>query len=222
MNEYEYEPIRGLPERLPEGEYIIWQGEPEWGAVARRVFHVRAVMFYFALLLAWYLWTHVSAGAGAEGLISAASWPLALGTTALVILYGLAWAFAKSAVYTLTNRRIVLRFGVAIPMMINVPLDKLESADLAQYGECGDIALTLAPGERISYLALWPHARPWHLRRVKPMLRGLPNVSVAAALLADAVQCEKLPCDSVPARESFGRPGARHAPAAVPAQPLAT
>jgi hypothetical protein len=221
MNEYEYEPIRGLPERLPEGEYIIWQGEPEWGALARRVFHVRAVMVYFALLLAWYLWTRVSTGTSPVGLLSAASWPLMLGTTALIILYGLAWAFARSTVYTLTNRRIVMRFGVAIPMMINVPLDKIESADLAAYGEFGDIALTLAPGERISYLALWPHARPWHIARVKPMLRGLPNVAVATALLADAVQCDKLVGECSTARDGVGRP-ARQRPSVVSTQPLAT
>lgn len=221
MNEYEYEPIRGLPESLPDGEYIIWQGEPEWGALARRVFHVRAVLIYFAMLLAWYLWTQVSAGTGAAGLMSAASWPLVLGTTALFILYGLAWAFARSTVYTLTNRRIVMRFGVAIPMMINVPLDKVESADLAQYGEFGDIALTLAPGERISYLALWPHARPWHHRRVRPMLRGLPNVSVAAAMLADAVQCGKRSDDFSRRGDGVGGADTRHAPI-VPAQSLAT
>jgi hypothetical protein len=188
MNEYEYEPIKGLPEELPEGEFIVWQGEPEWGALARRVFHVRAVTLYFSLLLAWYLWTRASAGVSGEALLVGATWPLALGGIALMILYGLAWAFARSSIYTLTNRRIVLRFGVAVPMMINIPLARIESADLAEYGEVGDIALTLAPGERISYMALWPHARPWHFSRVKPMLRGLPNVRTAAALLADAVQ----------------------------------
>ena len=124
-------------------------------------------------------------------------------------------------VYTLTNRRIVMRFGVALPMMINVPLDKIESADLAEYGEFGDIALTLAPGERISYMALWPHARPWHHSKVKPMLRGLPNVSVAAALLANAVECGKLPGDIATARDGVDRLDPQPAPV-VPTQPLAT
>jgi hypothetical protein len=138
--------------------------------------------------MGWYLWVKADGGTSGDALLAAASWPLALGATALVILYVLARAFAHSTVYTLTNRRIVLRFGVAIPMMINLPLEKIESAALAEYGEVGDIALTLAPGERVSYLALWPHVRPWHFGVVKPMLRGLPDARLAAALLADAVE----------------------------------
>lgn len=188
MNEYEYEPVKGLPEELPEGEYIVWQGSPDWGALARRVFHVRAVTLYFACLMAWYVWTRLAAGASVAEAAAASSWPLALGGSALAILWGMAWLFARSTIYTLTNRRLVLRFGVAIPMMINLPLARVLSADIARYGDdFGDICLTLVPGDRISYMALWPHARPWHYGRVKPMLRGIHNAGLAARLLADVV-----------------------------------
>lgn len=187
MNEYEYEPVRGLPEQLPEGEYIVWQGEPEWQAMARRVFHVRGVGLYFLLLTGWYLWTRLQAGASLPEAIAASSWAFALGLSSLAILVGMAWLFARTTIYTLTNKRLVLRFGVAIPMMINLPLERLEAADLARYGAYGDLCLTLGEGDRISYMALWPHARPWHYARVKPMLRGLPNPEVTAALLADVV-----------------------------------
>ncbi len=205
MNEYEYEPIRGLPEELPAGEYIVWQGEPEWQAMARRVFHVRGVALYFLLLTGWYLSTRLQAGASLPEAMVASSWAFALGLSALCILLGMAWLFARSTVYTLTNRRLVLRFGVAIPMMINVPLERLESADIAQYGQYGDICLTLTEGDRISYMALWPHARPWHYARVKPMLRGLPNPEVTAALLADVVGVAARPVQPVAEREpAFG------------------
>ena len=30
MMEYEDEPVEGFPENLPEGEKIIWQGQPRW------------------------------------------------------------------------------------------------------------------------------------------------------------------------------------------------
>lgn len=188
MNEYEHEPIRGLPEELPEGEYIVWQGSPEWGALAKRVFRIRGVALYFLLLLAWYASVQLSQAAGLGAVMTAMTWPLALGATALGILALLAWAYAQTTIYTLTNRRIVLRFGVAIQMMINLPLERVESADLARYGDdMGDICLTLAPGERISYIALWPNARPWHFSPVKPSLRGLHNPTLVASLLADVV-----------------------------------
>ena len=51
-HEHEFEPQHGLPERLPANEHILWQGSPDVGAMARRVFHLRKVAFYFALLLA--------------------------------------------------------------------------------------------------------------------------------------------------------------------------
>ena len=40
MMEYEDEPVEGLPENLPEGEKIIWQGQPRVAAMAKRVFYV--------------------------------------------------------------------------------------------------------------------------------------------------------------------------------------
>ena len=188
MNEYEYEPVKGLPEQLPDDEHIVWQGAPEWGAMARRVFHVRGVAVYFLLLVGWYAYSKLAAGASVSEALAASSWTLALGAAALGILLLMAWAFARSTIYTLTNKRFVMRFGVAIPMMINLPLDKIESADLGKYGEDhGDISLTLAPGERISYISIWPHARPWHYGRVKPMLRGLYRPEVIASLLGETV-----------------------------------
>lgn len=215
MNEYEYEPVRGLPEELPEGEYIVWQGEPEWVAMARRVFHVRAVTVYFALLVGWFLWSRMSQGLSPAAALSASSWTLALGVSALLILWGMAWLFARSTVYTLTNRRLVLRFGVAIPMMINLPLDKIVAADIVHYGDgYGDICLTLAPGNRISYMALWPHARPWHYGRVKPMLRGLHNADLAATLLADVVGVGAAPVERAETATTLA--------GVAPAQPLAT
>lgn len=189
MNEYEYEPVPGLPEELPPGESIVWQGTPDWRALAIRAFHVRKVFCYFALLLAWFLVAQWGEGISNAGMMTGALWTLLLGAAALVILGLLAWANARSTVYTLTSERLVLRFGVALPMMINLPLEKLEAANLVTYGNAGigDIALTLEEGQRISYAAIWPHARPWHISRVQPMLRSLPDAATVATLLAQQV-----------------------------------
>ena len=141
MNEYEHEPVRGLPEDLPVGEHIVWQGEPDWRGLARRAFHVRKVMFYFGILIAWYLAANSADGIASGVTTAGVLWTFAMGVLALGILYLLAWVYARTTVYTLTNRRLVLRFGVALPMMINLPLEKLEAADLVQYGgDLGDIA----------------------------------------------------------------------------------
>ena len=52
-HEHEWEAAPGLPEPLPEGEKILWQGTPDWQALAVHAFHVRKVAFYFGLMLTW-------------------------------------------------------------------------------------------------------------------------------------------------------------------------
>ena len=49
--EHEFEAQYGLPEALPEGEHILWQGAPDWKVLARRVFHTRKVAVYFATFI---------------------------------------------------------------------------------------------------------------------------------------------------------------------------
>ena len=49
-HEYEFEPQFGLPERLPEDEFIVWQGSPDAGALATSAFHLKKLGFYFAAL----------------------------------------------------------------------------------------------------------------------------------------------------------------------------
>ena len=188
MNEYEYEPIHGLPEELPDGEKIVWQGAPAWRGLARRVFRVHALAFYFTVLIAVhasYQWTQ---GADPAGLLSSVLWQLSLAAVALGILSLMAMAYARSTVYTITNPRLVMRGGVAIPMMINIPWDRVQAADLRLCRDgTGDIALQLVPDRRVAYWALWPNARPWHFGNVQPMLRGVESPESVANALARTV-----------------------------------
>lgn len=188
MNEYEIEPVKGLPEELPAGEHMTWQGAPHWWSMARRTFKVQQSGMYFAVLIGVHQVFHYSSGGDLAGGLSSLAWQTGLAAFTLGILGGLAWLYARSTVYTMTDKRIVLRFGVAIPMMINLPFDRLHAADLRDFSDgSGDIALRLEDGERISYWALWPHARPWNFSPVVPMLRNVPDARQVAAQLAAVV-----------------------------------
>jgi Bacterial PH domain len=125
--EYEIEPIPGLPGNLPPGEAIIWQGSPDWQTLARAVFHTRlvAVWFVFVASLAF-----VGGGTGLKGAVVT----LGVASLGLGILYFLARASARSTIYTLTNRRVVMRFGVALPKCINLPLKAIGAADVRVLG----------------------------------------------------------------------------------------
>src|SRR5512133_314544 len=187
-HEHEHEPVPGLPEALPAGERMLWQGAPSWRALARRSLHVRKVAVYFVLLAVWHVVEVANTGSSLIEAIRGAAWLVVLGGAAVGVLSLLAWALARSTMYTITTSRLVLRFGVALPMSVNLPLRVVEAADLLRHADgTADLPLTLVPGQRMGYLLTWPHVQPWHYFRVRPMLRGLQDGEVAAKALMTAL-----------------------------------
>ena len=178
MREHDIEPIRGLPGDLPPGEAVLWQGAPDAWVFARSALGARWIGGYFALLVGWALVGGTPIGA----LLTAGFGVLAMG-----LVYGFALLVARTTVYTITNRRVVLRIGVALSKCINLPLVKLGGADLRKLGAgYGDIALSIEGQSMVGYAILWPHARPFRLAKPQPMLRALPDAAEAAGILARA------------------------------------
>jgi len=82
---------------------------------------------------------------------------------------------------------VVLRVGVVLSVTFNLPLRTIASADLRPLKDGhGDIALRLAGPDRIGYVHLWPHVRPWRIGAPEPMLRCLPEAEKVARLLTQA------------------------------------
>lgn len=175
--EHDGEPVRGLPGPLPEGETILWQGAPDARVFLRGALHARWVAAYFAALTLYSFSQASLFGAGVS---------LAAGLALLGMMALFAWGVARTSIYTLTNKRVVLRIGVALSACINLPLSRTASAGLRplERGH-GDIALTL-DGGRISYVFMWPHARPWRFSKPQPMLRAVPEAEKVATLLIAA------------------------------------
>ena len=188
MKEHETEPVRGLPERLPAGESILWQGAPRWGALARRVFHVRKIALYFAILLAWLVYADIADAIPAGQIVRSSLWLIGGAAVVIGLLSGIALLIQRSTVYTITTRRVVMRFGMAFPMAFNLPFRRIRSAGLRRYADgSGDIPLVLGEGDKLAYAVLWPHARPWRFSRPEPMLRGLADAQQVAEILARAL-----------------------------------
>lgn len=206
---------KGLAESLPPGERIIWQGRPSVKGLALRAFHIREVALYFGLVLAWRLWSNASAGMPAPDAVISASWLVVPAIASIATLTLLAWLFARAACYTLTNKRVLFEFGVALPMTMNIPLGKIAGASLKTYADgSGDIPLTLSD-DRAAWGLLWPHVRPWKLRNTQPMLRAVPEAAIVAAKLAEALTGE--PAPSTLAMMTNAAPRATAMPAATPA-----
>lgn len=191
MREYASEPVRGLPENLPDGEHILWQGGPRWTNLAFRALHVRAIAIYFAALAGWNAWSVHSQGGSAQDAALAAARVLPGAAIALSLLGSLAFFLARTAVYTMTNRRIVMRFGIALPMVLNIPYKQIKSADVRVYRDgTGDIPIDVSGPERQSLVVLWPHVRPWHTSLPQPMLRSIPDAETVAQILGSAIRAE--------------------------------
>jgi hypothetical protein len=97
----------------------------------------------------------------------------------------------KVAVYFALLGAVGLAFALGretppgeIVASLNVPYTSVGSAALAVYPEgTGDIPLALSTKDRLAYLVLWPHARPWKLKRPQPMLRSVPDAGRVAVIL---------------------------------------
>ncbi len=188
LGEYDYEPVRGLPGSLPAGELLLWQGSPAWRPLARRALHATAVATYFGLLILWELGSALYTRAPWVPALRISAILLALGVVTVSLLCLVAWASARATVYSLTNRRLVIRHGISLPMSLNIPLRLVETMALSQHPDgSGDIALGLPRGERIGYLLNWPHVRPWRFSRPQPTLRSLADAPHVAALMGRAV-----------------------------------
>ena len=222
QHEHEFEAAPGLPERLPADERLLWQGSPDWRHLARHTFHVRKLAAYFAVIL---MLRGASAWSQGETLRAAIAPTLVLAglaALALGLLLMMAWLSARTTLYSITNRRVVMRIGIVLSMTLNLPFSRIVAADVRRDGNArqpaatGDIAVRLATDSKIAYLHLWPHARPWRLARPEPMLRGVTEPARVAAVLAQAWteatgQSANAQLASTPVTAQGGGAGLRHA-----------
>ena len=187
-DDFDFEPVRGLPQLLPKGERMLWQGAPRWQDLAVHAFHARKVIWYFAglTLLAGAL--RLAEGESMAMAIRPFQWLMPMGLVASAMLCGLAFLSARTSVYTITTKRVVMRIGMALPVTINLPFSQIDGASLRVFSNgSGDIPLRVASKERVAYLMLWPHARPFKFAHPQPCLRCVPKADDVASLLAAAL-----------------------------------
>ena len=107
-DDFAFEPVKGLPEEPPKGEEILWQGRPDWWALALESLSLKWVMGYFVLLAAWRLVAALDLMPFSQAV--AISTPfIVMGLIVCALLALIAWVQARATVYTITNRRVVMR-----------------------------------------------------------------------------------------------------------------
>jgi len=177
--------IRGIDEPLPEGETLLWEGRPDARALTRHVFRVRLWAAYFGVLAVFALF------AASGGGLARAAWLLVLGVLLVggIALY--ARATASTTVYAITDRRVVMGIGVAFPAVFNLPFSRIADAAVRENADgSGDIAFELRGTDRIGFLYLWPHARPWRFRSPQPVWRAVADVEGVAEIVREALMAD--------------------------------
>ena len=187
-DDFAFEPLPGLPERPPAGEDILWQGRPSVWALAVEAFGLYWIAGYFVALALWRAST--GASDGGFGMALAIGLPhLAVGVLVCAVVWLLAYAQARAAMYTITTSRVVMRIGAALSVTFNLPFAQIANAtlDLRKTGT-GTIALETLGKTKISYLIAWPNVRPWYISKSQPALRCIPDAARVARLLTDAAE----------------------------------
>lgn len=191
-HEHEFEAAPGLPEPLPPGEKMLWQGAPQWRQLALHAFHVRKIAIYFLIMWAIQLAYLLDSHAGNHEIAISLIKSFLTGSVALVLLSSVAWFSSKTTVYTITDKRVVMRVGMVLTLTFNLPHKRIASASLKNFhGNSGDIALSLYPSDRIAWMHLWPHARAWRLTQPEPALRCIPDAHAVGKILLAAWSQER-------------------------------
>lgn len=217
--EHEFEAQPGLPEPLPNNEQIIWQGGPNLKAFAMHAFHLHWFAMYFGVMVLLKAITVSQSVGGWSEEWPGFVWALGLSVSALVMIGLMAYWSVNTTMYTLTNRRLVMRIGIVLTITFNLPLKRLAQAGVHIYKDgSADIPIKLNPHDKIPFLHLWPHARAWKLAHPEPMIRCVADGARVSKLFADAwaainqvdlsaVESRSVESDSAEAQNRAYRPG---------------
>jgi fumarate reductase subunit C len=196
LSEIRIKQVRPLPEALPEDERVLWQRSPEWRPYSRRVFQVDKIALYFLIVVCWVGIAAYIDNGGWQALFRSLVWsiPPAVGVIGLLAL--VAWLYARTTVYTITNKRVIIQSGLAVPSAVNLPFTKVQSADMKTFTDkTGDIELSMS-GPRLLYTMLWPNVRLLRLKRPTPVMRGLRQPEAVAEILGQALADDQQPAAS--------------------------
>ncbi len=199
---------------LPEGtellgpdEKVLWQGRPTIQGLARRFFHLRAITGYFVVLAGWNLLSAHYDGMRAADAMVASFWVVIPAIGVAAVIHATAAILSMTTHYMITDRRIIMQIGTALPIALTLPLSKIGSADLRLNSDgTGDITVSFNSEEQIAYLLLWPHVRPWRFKKAEPMLRSVRDAQAVAEILAQALVASSTKPSFTPAIVGVDRP----------------
>ncbi len=180
------EPQYGLPESLPAGEKVLWQGSPKLSSIINKVFLFRILAVYFLFILGVSFYWDFQ-GAGLNAALTKFALHFLLSSVCLLALTLLAYLTCNTTVYTLTDKRIVMRIGIVLTLTFNIPFKQILASDYKIFSDgSGDISFLVEPSTKIAFVHLWPHCRFKSFAHPEPALRCIDKVADVAVLVHQA------------------------------------
>ncbi|OUW05395.1 MAG: hypothetical protein CBD16_01045 [Betaproteobacteria bacterium TMED156] len=181
-----FEPQFGLPEPLPDGEELLWQCSPSFKSLIKKVFLFRLILAYFVIMLASSFYFNFQTSGFENALIGFVG-SFFLSVFCLLSVAFLAYLSSKTTVYSITNKRIVMRIGIVLTLTFNIPYKEIDAADLKLYSDStGDISFRIKPSTKIAFIHLWPHCRFKSFSHPEPALRCIEQAKVVSEIVCGA------------------------------------
>ena len=170
---------------IPVGEMIRWCGRPNWKSLGYHAFGVKYLTVYL-ILSALYAVSQTNSPFR-FGAFTVQYLPYIMsGIFAGIILFFLAYLAARHTCYVITEKRVVIRTGIALVFLLNVPFKNVVSIDLQRLANgSGNLSFKAQSKKRIPYLSCWPSVRSGSLLQPIPAFRSISDVEEIGNLVGE-------------------------------------
>ena len=184
--------VNRLPEEVgksvPEGEKVCWVGKPNWVSFGFHVFGIKYLVIYF-IISAFYSVSQIELDFSLNAFIGEYISFVVSGVIASLILFLLSYVSARHTCYVITEKRLVIRTGVALVFLLNVPFKNVISIDKQSlYYGVGNLSFKTQSKKRIPYFSCWPSVRSGSFLETIPTFRSIANIEEIGNLVGEMAE----------------------------------
>ena len=181
-------PPKDILSIIPKDEKIIWYGRPDLRRFCLTALGLKYIIIYLIIIFFSIIYARYGDFNFIE--ILQVLFPYLIScflAVLLLIIVGISQVLPT--IYVITSKRVIIRSGLALIFMINVPFDKIASIDKNLYKDgCGNISFKLINNKRVPFFASWPSVRPWYFNNPEPTFRCISDVEIVALKLSEAAR----------------------------------
>jgi hypothetical protein len=183
------EEINGLPEEvgksIPSGETICWVGKPDWKSFGYHAFGVKYFLIYF-FVCGLYTVSQIEPTFSLKEFLISYTPYLISGIFAAMILLFLAYFAARHTCYVITEKRVVIRTGVALVFLLNMPFKNILSIDTKALAQGrGNVIFKVQSKKRIPYLSCWPSVKVGNFLEPIPAFRSIVDMEEVGRIISE-------------------------------------